>query len=124
MKSKTSKVLHPLCGRSMIGHVLAAAAAVRAQHLVAVVGHGREQVAPHILDQVPDAVLAVQETQEGTGHAVRVGLDALREAAGTTDGVVVVMAGDTPLLQGDTLSALVDEHAASDRAITVLTAEV
>src|SRR3954464_13888542 len=108
----------------MIGYVLSAALHVEPAHLVAVVGNGREQVGPHILDQVPDAVLAVQETQEGTGHAVRVALDALRDAAGTTDGVIVVMAGDTPLMQGETLGALVADHAASDRAITVLTAEV
>src|SRR3954469_17739931 len=124
MKSKLMKVLHPICGRSMIGHVLTAALHVEPEHLVAVVGNGREQVGPHILDQVPDAVLAVQETQEGTGHAVRVALDALRDAAGTTEGVIVVMAGDTPLMQGETLGALVADHAASDRAITVLTAEV
>jgi bifunctional UDP-N-acetylglucosamine pyrophosphorylase/glucosamine-1-phosphate N-acetyltransferase len=124
MKSKLMKVLHPICGRSMIGHVLTAALHVEPAHLVAVVGNGREQVGPHILDQVPHAVLAVQERQEGTGHAVRVALDALRDAAGTTDGVVVVMAGDTPLMQGETLTALVDAHAASERAITVLTAEV
>src|SRR3954467_1598100 len=86
MKSKLMKVLHPVCGRSMIGHVLTAARQVEPAHLVAVVGTGREQVVPHILEQVPDAVLAVQETQDGTGHAVRVGLDALREFAGTTDG--------------------------------------
>jgi bifunctional UDP-N-acetylglucosamine pyrophosphorylase / glucosamine-1-phosphate N-acetyltransferase len=124
MKSKLMKVLHPVCGRSMIGHVLTAALHVEPAHLVAVVGNGREQVGPHILDQVPNAVLAVQESQDGTGHAVRVALDALRDAAGTTDGVIVVMAGDTPLLQGETLTALVEEHSASDRAITVLTAEV
>jgi bifunctional UDP-N-acetylglucosamine pyrophosphorylase / glucosamine-1-phosphate N-acetyltransferase len=124
MKSKLMKVLHPLCGRTMIGHVLTAALHVEPEHLVAVVGNGREQVGPHILDQVPNAVLAVQETQEGTGHAVRVALDALADAAGTTDGVVLVMAGDTPLMQGETLTGLVEAHATSDRVATVLTAEV
>jgi len=124
MKSKTMKVLHPVCGRSMIGHVLTAALHVEPAHLVAVVGSSREQVGEHILEQVPNALLAVQETQEGTGHAVRVALDALREAAGTTDGVVVVMSGDTPLMQGETLSGLVEEHLSTDRAVTVLTAEV
>ena len=124
MKSKTMKVLHPLCGRSMIGHVLDAAGAVAAQRLVAVVGHGREQVAPHILDQVPDALLAVQETQEGTGHAVRVAMEALRRSGGTTSGTVVVMTGDTPLLQGDTLLDLVADHSGAGRAVTILTGEV
>jgi bifunctional UDP-N-acetylglucosamine pyrophosphorylase/glucosamine-1-phosphate N-acetyltransferase len=124
MKSKTSKVLHPLCGRSMIGHVLTAACAVDPRHVVAVVGHGRNEVGPHILDEVPDAVLAVQETQEGTGHAVRVALEALREAGGTTSGTVVVTTGDTPLLEGETLVGLVADHVASGRAVTLLTGEV
>jgi bifunctional UDP-N-acetylglucosamine pyrophosphorylase/glucosamine-1-phosphate N-acetyltransferase len=124
MKSKTSKVLHPLCGRSMIGHVLTAACAIDPRHVVAVVGHGREEVGPHILDEVPDAVLAVQETQEGTGHAVAVALQALQESGGTTSGTVVVMTGDTPLLEGSTLSGLVADHLAAGRAVTMLTGEV
>ena len=125
MKSKLMKVLHPVCGRSMIGHVLTAALHVEPEHLVAVVGSDREEVGAHILEHVPSALLVVQETQEGTGHAVRVALDGLRRASGTTDGVVVVMAGDTPLLQGETLTRLVEDHvAAGPRAITVLTAEV
>ena len=125
MKSKTMKVLHPICGRSMVGHVLAAAGAVQARHVVAVVGHGREQVGPHVLDQVPDAVLAVQETQDGTGHAVRMGVEALlAQDADATDGTVVVMTGDTPLLEGDTLVALVADHESTGRAITILTGEV
>ena len=124
MKSKTMKVLHPLCGRTMIGHVLAAACAVEPTRVVAVVGHGREQVGPHILDQVPDAVLAVQETQEGTGHAVRVAVEALLEAGTPAEGTVVVTTGDTPLLQGYTLGALVSEHQAGGHAVTLLTGEV
>jgi bifunctional UDP-N-acetylglucosamine pyrophosphorylase/glucosamine-1-phosphate N-acetyltransferase len=124
MRSRLSKVLHPLGGRSMIGHVLTAALQVEPAHLVAVVGHGREQVAPHVLEEVPHAVLAVQETQEGTGHAVRVALDALRAAAGTTDGVVLVMNADTPLMEAATLRELVAAHTAEDRVATVLTAEV
>ncbi len=125
MKSKLMKVLHPVCGRSMVGHVLSAALHVDPEHVVAVVGSGREQVAPHILEQVPGALLAVQETQDGTGHAVRVALDALRAATGTTDGVVVVTTGDTPLLEGETLTGLVEAHAAAgDRVVTLLTAEL
>ena len=127
MRSKLMKVLHPVCGRTMIGHVLTAALHLEPEHLVAVVGTGREQVGSHILEQVPRALVAVQETQDGTGHAVRVSLDALFEAAGTTDGVLVVMAGDTPLLEGTTLEDLVAEHVArrdTDRVATVLTAEV
>ena len=68
----------------------AAAVALDPEHLVAVVGNQREQVEPHILEQVPDAVVAVQETQDGTGHAVRVAVEALQDRVGTTDGTVVV----------------------------------
>ena len=124
MKSKVMKVLHPVCGRSMIGHVLSAAQSVQPDRVVAVVGHGRDQVGPHVLAHAPGALLAVQETQEGTGHAVRMGLEALRAEAGTTRGTVVVMAGDTPLMEGATLSALVADHDAAGRAITVLSAEL
>src|SRR3954463_14311923 len=77
MKSKTMKVLHPVAGRSMVGHVLAAVQQVQPRRIVAVVGHQRDQVGPHILELVPDALLAVQEEQQGTGHAVRVALDAV-----------------------------------------------
>lgn len=124
MKSKTMKVLHPLCGRTMLGHVLTAALHVDPEHVVAVVGHGREQVGAHVLDLVPDAVLALQETQEGTGHAVRMAVEALAAQRGTTTGTVVVMTGDTPLLQGDTVAALVADHSTHGRAATLLTGEV
>jgi bifunctional UDP-N-acetylglucosamine pyrophosphorylase/glucosamine-1-phosphate N-acetyltransferase len=124
MKSKTMKVLHPICGRSLIGHVIAASQGLEPEHIVAVVGNQREQVEPHILEQVPDAVLAVQETQDGTGHAVRIAVEALRERAGTTAGTIVVMSGDTPLLEAGTVAALVADHAGSGRALTILTGEV
>ena len=124
MKSKTMKVLHPIGGRSMVGHVLHAALAVHPDRVVAVVGHGREQVGPHVLEQAPGALLAVQETQEGTGHAVRVAVEALQAEAGPPTGTVVVVYGDTPLLQGETIAELVADHEAVGRAVTVLTAEV
>lgn len=116
MKSKTMKVLHPIGGRSMIGHVLHAVQAVEPTSVVAVVGHQREQVGPHITGLLPSAVLAVQETQEGTGHAVRVAM----EASGTTTGTVIVAAGDTPLLQGESLRAFAEEHHAAQRAVSIL----
>jgi len=120
MKSKTMKVLHPIAGRSMIGHVLRAVQAVEPTQIVAVVGHQREQVGPHITDLVPDCVLAVQETQEGTGHAVRVAV----EAAGTSSGTVIVAAGDTPMLEGESLRAFAEEHEAAQRAVSILSGRV
>ena len=70
MKSRTPKVLHTLAGRSMLGHVLAAAAELRPGRLVVVVGQGRDQVIPHIAEQAPDARVVVQPRQLGTGNAV------------------------------------------------------
>ncbi len=120
MKSKTMKVLHPIAGRSMIGHVLRAVQAVEPTSVVAVVGHQREQVGPHITALLPTAVLAVQETQEGTGHAVRIAM----EASGTTSGTVIVAAGDTPLLEGESLRAFAIEHEAAQRAVSILSGRV
>ena len=124
MRSKTAKVMHTLGGRSMIGHVLAATRTVQPSHVVVVVGHDRDQVGAHVLEEQPDAVLAVQETQEGTAHAVRVGLDALREAAGTTPATILVTYGDTPLLEGETLAGLVAAHHSASRTVTLLSSEV
>lgn len=117
MRSATPKVLHRLGGRTMLGHVLAAAEALEPDHLVVVVGHGREQVAATLTGK---AKPVVQETQDGTGHAVRVALETL----GEVDGTVVVVPGDAPLLTGATLQALVDHHEAAQAATTLLTARV
>ncbi len=124
MKSKTMKVLHPIAGRSMIGHVLRAVQAVEPTRVVAVVGNQREQVGPHISALVPDAVLAVQETQEGTGHAVRIAMEAISATIGATTGTVIVAAGDTPLLEGESLRAFAAEHEAAQRAVSILSGRV
>ena len=121
MKSKTMKVLHPIAGRSMIGHVLTAVMAVEPTRVVAVVGHQREQVGPHIEALVPGVVLAVQESQDGTGHAVRVAMEALGPGQ---SGTVIVTTGDTPLLEGASLRAFAEDHTGSGRAVSILTGEV
>ncbi len=120
MKSKTMKVLHPIAGRSMIGHVLTAARMVEPTRVVAVVGHQREQVGAHIQQFDPSVTLAVQETQEGTGHAVRVAVEALGGCTGT----VLVSTGDTPLLEGESLREFVAAHHASGDAMTILSGVV
>ncbi|MGH3242996.1 MAG: bifunctional UDP-N-acetylglucosamine diphosphorylase/glucosamine-1-phosphate N-acetyltransferase GlmU [Spirillospora sp.] len=120
MKSRTSKVLHELCGRTMLGHVLAAARELEPERLVVVVGHRREQVVEHLAGAAPDAESAVQEQQNGTGHAVRMAL----EQTGALDGTVVVLNGDVPLLRGETLGALVRAHEGERNAATVLTTEM
>ncbi|MFI1167086.1 bifunctional UDP-N-acetylglucosamine diphosphorylase/glucosamine-1-phosphate N-acetyltransferase GlmU [Streptomyces sp. NPDC020801] len=121
MKSATPKVLHEICGRSLVGHVLAAARELKPENLVVVVGHAREKVTGHLAEVDSQVRTAVQEKQKGTGHAVRMGLE---ELGGSVDGTVVVVCGDTPLLTGETLQRLATTHREDGNAVTVLTAEV
>ncbi|MFJ3712402.1 bifunctional UDP-N-acetylglucosamine diphosphorylase/glucosamine-1-phosphate N-acetyltransferase GlmU [Streptomyces sp. NBC_01387] len=121
MKSAVPKVLHEISGRSLVGHVVAAARELDPEHLVVVVGHEREKVQAHLGEIDADVRTAVQQTQQGTGHAVRTALEELGSVPG---GTVLVVCGDTPLLTGATLSALSAAHTADGNAVTVLTAEV
>jgi bifunctional UDP-N-acetylglucosamine pyrophosphorylase/glucosamine-1-phosphate N-acetyltransferase len=120
MKSQVPKVLHALCGRSMLGHAIAAASELQPERLVVVAGHQREQVAAEAQRQDPDVAIVVQEPQNGTGHAVRMVIEAL----GALNGTVIVTYGDMPLLRPETLQELNRDHATSDNAVTVLTAKV
>ncbi|WP_171163256.1 bifunctional UDP-N-acetylglucosamine diphosphorylase/glucosamine-1-phosphate N-acetyltransferase GlmU [Streptomyces sp. I05A-00742] len=124
MKSATPKVLHSICGRSLVGHVAAAARELEPEQLVVIVGHAREQVSAHLGEIDPAARTAVQHEQNGTGHAVRMGLEELSREGIRPDGTVIVVCGDTPLLTGATLKRLADTHAADGNAVTVLSAEV
>ena len=118
MKSRLPKVLHGLCGRSMLGHVLATAGELGPRRLIVVAGHGREQVAAETVRCAPAADVVVQDRQSGTGHAVRM----VTEALGVMPGTVLVTYGDMPLLRSGTLAALTREHTAAGNAVTVLTA--
>ena len=120
MKSRLPKVLHPLCGRSMLGHVLAVARELGPQRLVVVAGQGRDLVSAETATHAPDAQVVAQEPLAGTGHAVRTVIEAL----GVPHGTVVVSYGDMPLLRAQTLRALVGEHTAAGNAVTVLSARV
>ncbi len=120
MKSATPKVLHMFLGRSMLGHVLAATAPLGAERTVVVVGERRDQIVEHLAAIAPDAESVEQLEQHGTGHALRIALDALP----SLDGPIIVVLGDTPLLTPETLKALSDTHAELDNAATVLTARV
>ncbi|MFC7326692.1 bifunctional UDP-N-acetylglucosamine diphosphorylase/glucosamine-1-phosphate N-acetyltransferase GlmU [Marinactinospora rubrisoli] len=124
MKSRLPKVLHEICGRSMLGHVLAAAAELDPERTVVVVGHGRDQVTGHLKQVAPEVGTAVQEQQNGTGHAVRMAVEALRDQGVDLAGTVVLAYGDTPLLRGRTLADLVSAHEAAGNAVTVLSARV
>ncbi|OEV05316.1 bifunctional UDP-N-acetylglucosamine diphosphorylase/glucosamine-1-phosphate N-acetyltransferase GlmU [Streptomyces oceani] len=124
MKSATPKVLHEICGRTLLGHVVDSSRSLDPRRLAVVVGHAREQVSAHLAELDEGVRSVVQHEQNGTGHAVRTALDALAAEGSPVSGTVVVTCGDTPLLTGGTLRALVDAHEAEENAVTVLTAEV
>ncbi|MGN9840701.1 bifunctional UDP-N-acetylglucosamine diphosphorylase/glucosamine-1-phosphate N-acetyltransferase GlmU [Nonomuraea sp. H19] len=120
MKSQTPKVLHELCGRALVDHMLTAARDLGPEQLIVVIGHALERVGGHLAATSPDARAVVQREQRGTGHAVRTVL----EEVGAISGTVLVTYGDVPLLRTETLAALLQRHAADDNVVTVLTAEV
>ena len=120
MRSALPKVLHPLAGRPLLGHALVAAAGLGPDEVVAVIGHGRDQVSDYLATAHPSVRVVVQEQQLGTGHAVACALGSGPPPAGT----VVVTYGDTPLLTAQTLRLLVDAHQGAGAAVTVLTADV
>ncbi|MDR3081011.1 MAG: bifunctional UDP-N-acetylglucosamine diphosphorylase/glucosamine-1-phosphate N-acetyltransferase GlmU [Streptomyces sp.] len=125
MKSKAlPKVLHEICGRSLVGHAVSAAQELTPGQLVVVIGHLRELVQAHLAEQYPAARPVVQTEQNGTGHAVRTALEALAADGVQLDGTVLVTTGDAPLLTGATLRALAAAHAEQGNGVTVLTAEV
>jgi bifunctional UDP-N-acetylglucosamine pyrophosphorylase/glucosamine-1-phosphate N-acetyltransferase len=118
MKSATPKVLHSVSGRSLLGHVLHAVNHLNPSELRIVVGSGREAVEAHIAQIAPQATTVFQEHRGGTGHAAQLAL------AGTAPkGTVLVLAGDTPLLSGDSLAQFVQAHTSGKFAASVLTAE-
>src|SRR5690348_947913 len=102
MRSDTHKVLHPIASRPMLLHLLDCVDALGADRRVVVVGKGREQVEQAISGR--DVTIAIQAEQKGTGHAVLQAADAL---AGY-DGPVIVLYGDTPFVEGETLGRMLD----------------
>lgn len=125
MKSAKPKMLHEVAGRTMLAHALHAADELKPEYLIAVVGHCRDQVIPAIEAEtarlsVEQVSTAVQEEQNGTGHAVACGLEAL---PADFEGTVVVTTSDVPMLSGEVLAGLVDKHGA-DASVTVLTANL
>lgn len=109
MNSEVPKVLHKVAGRSMLGHVLAAAAALRPERAVIVAGPGMEEAvaAEAAKAGVPHKVV-VQKDRLGTGHAVACAKSALDGYHGPNgEGDILILFGDTPLLRAETLESLV-----------------
>ncbi|MGB7449594.1 MAG: bifunctional UDP-N-acetylglucosamine diphosphorylase/glucosamine-1-phosphate N-acetyltransferase GlmU [Ornithinimicrobium sp.] len=121
MKSQTPKVLHPLAGRSLLGHALYAARHVGAEHVSVVVRHQRDRVAEHIAHLDPAVVIADQDEVKGTGRACECGLGSLPP---DMTGTVLVTMGDVPLLTAQTLRALMEHHERTSSAVTVMSAEL
>lgn len=116
MKSKLYKVLHKVCGKTMVEHVVDAAQGVNPAEIVTIVGTGAGDVEKVLADK---SKFAFQEKQLGTGDAVMTA----REELGNKDGATLVVTGDTPLFTTDTFNELFKYHAEKGNAATVLTAE-
>ena len=115
MKSKLPKVLHKVGGHPMLEHVMDAAEAAGCRDNVVVIGHGAELVRELVGSR---ARIALQAEQLGTGHAVLQAADTLQDFTGT----VMILCGDTPLLEAEELKKFYAEHVKSGAAATVMSA--
>ena len=115
MKSKLYKVLHPVCGKPMVGHVVNTVRLTNSERTVVIVGHGAEDVQAYLGDQ---AEYALQAEQLGTGHAVQQAEKLLGKEEGTT----ILICGDTPLVRAETIEAMIALHEGEGAAATILTA--
>lgn len=115
MKSKLYKVMHPVMGKPMVGHVVDQALAAKMDKIVTVTGVGAETVQDYLGDK---SEYVLQEEQLGTAHAVEQAAPLLKDEEGTT----LVICGDTPLLTTETLEDLIAHHEKEGAKATVLTA--
>lgn len=119
-KSKTPKVLHPICGRPLIGYVLDAVAPLHPAKTVLIVGRDADAVGGAAKAVSPGKLtVAVQQRRLGTADAAAVGDETLGPRF---KGDVLITAGDTPLLETATLQTLIEHHHATEAAATILTA--
>ncbi len=114
MHSNLPKVLHPLTGKALVSHVVDTARSLSPRKLCLVYGHGGDVVRSTL--DAPDLSWALQDPQLGTGHAVQQALPFLEE-----DGTTLVLYGDVPLIQADTLKRLVQ---AAEGGLAILTVEM
>ncbi|MFA4888349.1 MAG: NTP transferase domain-containing protein [Candidatus Omnitrophota bacterium] len=117
MKSDIPKVMHPLCGRPMIGYILDLAKELKASKIVAVLGHKHQQIKPFLSVRVKPVI---QKKLLGTADAVKTALTQLKGFSGT----VLVLYADNPLLKKETVAKLLKYHRENNLAATLLTAQV
>lgn len=115
MKSSLYKVLHPVCGKPMVEHVVENMEKLGVDKIVTVVGHGAETVQSELGNR---SEYSLQAEQLGTAHAVLQAETALATLSGTT----IVICGDTPLITAETMSDLLIHHKQSGAKATILTA--
>ena len=111
MRSQTPKLLHPLCGRPMVLHVVDALAELPLERIVVVVGHEAERVTKTLHDQLVTEVpveFVEQRVQRGTGDAVSVALTVFDDLDAEDD--ILVLPGDAPLVRAETIARLATEH--------------
>lgn len=116
MKSKLPKVLHKVCGKAMIDHVINALMGAGVEDFQVVVGHKADEVKAYLGDNIKTSY---QSEQLGTGHAVMCSRDFLRNKEGT----VIILAGDAPLITAETISKVFEYHNSKGYSATVLTAD-
>ncbi|MBE9475641.1 MAG: bifunctional UDP-N-acetylglucosamine diphosphorylase/glucosamine-1-phosphate N-acetyltransferase GlmU, partial [Proteobacteria bacterium] len=107
MKSDTPKVLHEIAGAPMLVHAMRAASGIAAEKTVIITGHGADKVTATARDYNEDVITANQDEQKGTGHAVQQAAPALQDFTGD----VIVLYGDTPFIQPETLQTMLDKKA-------------
>ncbi|MEH6907220.1 bifunctional UDP-N-acetylglucosamine diphosphorylase/glucosamine-1-phosphate N-acetyltransferase GlmU [Neobacillus drentensis] len=117
MKSKLYKVLHPVCGKPMVQHVVNQVMKLNIQEIVTIIGHGAEMVQAQLGDS---SKYALQDQQLGTAHAVNQAQSMLDGKAGVT----IVVCGDTPLIKAETMEALFKHHEELNAKATILTARI
>jgi bifunctional UDP-N-acetylglucosamine pyrophosphorylase/glucosamine-1-phosphate N-acetyltransferase len=118
-KSERSKILHTLAGQPLGEHILRAARAVGPDQALMVIGHSAEEVRKVFAR--PELTFIEQKDQLGTGHALIIARPELEHCPSP---IIVVLVGDAPLLRAETLRGLIDAHARSRAAATVLTTVV
>ncbi len=116
MKSKHPKVVHKVCGKEMVNHVIDVSKKSGVKDVVVILGHESETVKESIPS---DSQIAMQTEQLGTGHAVKMAKEYIND-----DDTIVVLCGDTPLVQEDTLRRLFAYHVEKGYVATVLTTKV
>ncbi|MBF0096118.1 MAG: bifunctional UDP-N-acetylglucosamine diphosphorylase/glucosamine-1-phosphate N-acetyltransferase GlmU [Magnetococcales bacterium] len=114
MRSSLAKVLHPLAGRPLLGHILNTVRQLQPVCLAVVVGHQAERVKAAFADEAIEWVL--QAEQLGTAHAVRCALPVLAGHSGE----LIILSGDTPLIELELLQRLLQQHRAQKSGVTVL----